>query len=410
MKINVGIGFVTGRKSFKHLVKTYIEGLNESQVNEKQISLNLFVNFDLGYTKTNINDYIITDKDVLKVVNSICYIDKAKISNETNYLIQNNIITLEESNLIFGEGYAMKRNTILYFAIKNKMDYLIFIDDDEYPIAPVKINDKIVWEGQDILSAHIQNIKNSDITYGYQCGYISPIPIIKFNSKLTEGDFKLFIKSISNDIINWESIKEKMVNGGITYVDPKIINNNLIEEVSEINGMKFISGSNLCFNLKNLDKLYPFYNPPGARGEDTFMSTCLSKCTVKKVPCYTFHDGFSKYKHILSGVLPNKLKAIIPNTNSIITRFLLASIGWIRYKPLLLYIIDRKNYCAKMDKIKENLTKVVPKICLYFKDKRFANILDEFDLYNFHVREHYENFQKTKATWIKVRDYASKFQ
>ncbi|WP_243103910.1 hypothetical protein [Clostridium sp. JN-1] len=410
MKVNIGIGFVTGRKNFKNLVKTYVESLNESQIDSKKVNINLFVNFDLGYTKTNINDYIITDKNVLEIINSISYLDKSKISNEIDYLVKNNIMTLEECKLIFGEGYAMKRNTILYFAIKNNMDYLIFIDDDEYPVAPIKINNKIVWEGQDILSTHIKNIKNSDITYGRQCGYISPIPIIKFNNDFTEDDFKLFIESISNDIINWESIKEKMVNSGVTYADPKIINSNLIEEVNEINGMKFISGSNLCFNLKNVDKLYPFYNPPGARGEDTFMSTCLSNCTVKKVPCYTFHDGFSKYQHILKGVLPGKLKAVVPNTNDIIRRFLLASIGWIRYKPLLLYITNKKDYNAKIGKMMDDLTKVTPKVCAYFKNKKFLNILDELKLYNFHVREHYEEFQKTKAAWIKARNFASKFQ
>ena len=58
--------------------------------------------------------------------------------------------------------------------------------------------------------------------------------------------------------------------------------------------MKFISGANLCFNLKNYKNFPPFYNPPGARGEDTFLSTCLSECSVRKVPCYTFHDGFSR--------------------------------------------------------------------------------------------------------------------
>ena len=74
--------------------------------------------------------------------------------------------------------------------------------------------------------------------------------------------------------------------------------------------MKFISGANLGLNLKNLDKLFPFYNPPGARGEDTFLSTCICECTIRKVPCYTFHDGFSTYQHLLLGVLPNNLKAM----------------------------------------------------------------------------------------------------
>ena len=129
------------------------------------------------------------------------------------------------------------------------------------------------------------------MTNGHHCGYISPIPQLDFNSKLSEDDFRTFIESISNDIINWDSIKAKMNDGGVTYADLDIINSKKVEVVNEKSGMKFISGANLGFNLKNLDKLFPFYNPPGARGEDTFLSTCICDCTIRKVPCYTFHAG-----------------------------------------------------------------------------------------------------------------------
>ena len=55
----------------------------------------------------------------------------------------------------------MKRNAVLYFALKNKMDYLIFFDDDEYPIANIKIDDSLVWKGQEVLSTHIKNINTA---------------------------------------------------------------------------------------------------------------------------------------------------------------------------------------------------------------------------------------------------------
>ncbi len=401
-KINVGVGFVTGRKNFKSVLKTYVNNWNESGlVDSKKHALHLFVAYDLDYTGTNLSDYKITDEEILDTVDSAHYLGNAAIAIEIQYLIKNKIISSKESKLIFGEGYAMKRNAVLYFALKNKMDYLIFLDDDEYPIATIKINDSLVWKGQEVLSTHIANIKHCDMTHGHHCGYISPIPYLDFNDTLTENDFKIFIEAISNDIINWASVKEKMDNGGITYAELDIIDSKRIQTVQEVNGMKFISGANLGFNLKNPDKLFPFYNPPGARGEDTFLSTCLSQCTIRKVPCYTFHDGFSTYENLLHGVLPNELKTM--QADKMVTkRFLQASLGWIRYKPLMLYIINKEDYQTNILKIKEDLEKVIPKICNYFKNDKFQTILRELDLFHTQVEKHHKDFETTKNAWIKI--------
>lgn len=365
----------------------------------------MFVAYDLKYKGTKVSDYQVTDEEILSVVDSAYYLGNSSIINEARDLVDKKVISLKEAKLIFGEGYAMKRNAVLYFALKNKMDYLIFLDDDEYPIATIKINDSIVWKGQEVLSDHIKNIQHADMTHGHHCGYISPIPYLDFNDKLSEDEFRIFIESISNDIINWDSIKEKMNDGGVSYANLDIINNEKVEVIKEINGMKFISGANLGINLKNIDKIFPFYNPPGARGEDTFLSTCISDCTIRKVPCYTFHDGFSTYEHLLLGVLPNKLKVMKADAGINTKRFLTASIGWIRYKPLLLYITERDNYETQMMEIKKNLLSVIPKICDYFGNEEFKNILTELDFYHNHVEEHYKDFENTKSTWIKIIKY-----
>jgi hypothetical protein len=402
-KINVGVGFVTGRKNFKNVVKSYVDNWNESGlVDKKKYALHLFVAYDLKYSSTKVSDYKITDEEILDMVDSAYYLGNSSIINESQSLIEKKVIDLNEANLIFGEGYAMKRNAVLYFALKNKMDYLIFLDDDEYPIATIKINDSIVWKGQEVISTHINNIQHADMTHGHHCGYISPIPHFDFNDKLSEDEFRTFIESISNDIINWDSIKEKMNDGGVTYADLDIINSKITEVVKEVNGMKFISGANLGFNLKNIDKLFPFYNPPGARGEDTFLSTCIGESIIRKVPCYTFHDGFSSYEHLLLGVLPNKLKVMKADSSIIKKRFLKAAIGWIRYKPLLLYITQRDNYETEIAKMKENLSHVIPKICDYFGNNEFKKILDELEFYHTHVEDHYKDFENTKSAWAKI--------
>ncbi len=401
--VNVGIGFATGRKNFRQVARTYVENWNECGLMEnEQINLNLIVAYDLKYKNTKPSDYRDLDKRVIDMLDYPYFISDDVMKKEAATLVSNGVINPYEAELLFGEGYAKKRNAILYFAIKNGMDHLLFIDDDEYPMATLKTKDGIYWHGQHVLGAHLKAIKNADITHGHHCGYVSPIPHIKYNDLMTEKDFQLFVETISNDIISWDSIKEKMEDGGVTYADESILYDGQPVEVPEVNHAKFISGSNLLIKLNTDSAIYPFYNPPGARGEDTFLSTCLTDLKVLKVPCYAFHDGFSMYPHLLNGILPYKLKPISAGNSRINDRFYKACVGWIRYKPLLLYITKRATYASEIEKMKENLQQVIPKICAYFKSNSFLKLKPELEYYSDRIIEHYEMFEQTKVSWAKV--------
>lgn len=406
--MKIGIGFVTGRKNFRHILKTYINHCQTSNFGQKNnVSLNFFAAYDLKYTGTKISDYKNVDPDDCNRVDSITFIGRNTVLNEIANLVQNGIVTSREARMIFGDGYGKQRNIVTYFAVKNGMDYLLFIDDDEYPVAPIREKDfDVVWKGQDLLKTHLENITGADVTNGYHCGYISPIPYIEYNSTLTEKDLKLFIEALSNDILNWDSIRSKLQNGGITFAERKVIDSPQVEPITETHGAKFISGSNLCLNLRNAEKLPPFYNPPKARGEDTFFSTCLADLTVLRVPCYTFHDGFLSYSSILHGVLPNSLKPVTGTSPQIIMRFLRASIGWARYKPLLLYITKPKNYEEKIEEAAEKLEKTVPKFCQYFHLPEFEMVKDELLNYHQNVRMHFTEFEETRYIWKKVIRFA----
>ena len=316
--IKVGIGFATGRKSFQKVLRTNIYNWMESGlVENKRISLNLFVAYDLDYHKTQITDYTNVHPELVEQIDSSKFIGSIARKEEIDYLIQENVININEARMIFGKGYAGKRNAVLYNAIKHNMDFLIFLDDDEYPIAVTNSRDNVIWGGQHVLLNHLKYITEADITNGHHCGYISPIPYMEFNDTMTEADFRSFIEAISNDIVNWETVKTVMEKGGVTYADTKILTSDDAIDVQETSHAKFISGANLCINLADPRRIFPFYNPPGARGEDTFLSTCLSERTVLRVPCYTFHDGFSTYNHLLEGVLPIRLKFIKADTEKI---------------------------------------------------------------------------------------------
>lgn len=405
MPLNVAIGFVTGRKHFQNVLRSYVNNwLEHGLIEDKNIRLNIFVSYDLKYFKTQIQDYKNVPPEVAEMVDSLHFFGTSEVKKEVNHLIDTGILSAVEAELLFGEGYAKKRNVVTYVAIKNRMDKLIFIDDDEYPAATFKNEfGRLLWMGQSVIGTHLRYNAEADITHGYHCGYISPIPFIKFNETLTEDDFRQFIEAVSNDIISWEGVRTNMVeNAGVTYADEYIINHPKTWEVPEENGMKFISGANLCFNLENAASLPPFYNPPGARGEDTFMSTCLTDLKVLKVPCYTFHDGFLMYNNILNGVLPVALQPIENNSPAILKRFVNATIGWMRYKPLLVYITNREHYEEIMDSIEQRLLYVIPKLNSFFKTDGFTAVLHEFKKFRKRVPAHYEEFQHTKNAWKKL--------
>lgn len=402
----VGIGFATGRKNFQKVLKTHIINMKESGLTEnKRISLNLFVAYDLSYQRTRVSDFTRIPAEIADQIDDKIFISQTSVRNEIDELVQNGVITTEQTTLVFGKGYAAKRNAVLYFAIKHQIDFLVFLDDDEYPMAVTNTRKKAVWSGQHVLSTHLKYITRSDITHGHHCGYISPIPYVDFNEVMTEDDFRLFIEAISNDIVKWDKIKTLMNDGGVTYADTWTLIQDDATEVMEVNHAKFISGANLCINLTDPHRVYPFYNPPGARGEDTFLSTCLSDRQVLKVPCYTFHDGFSTYNHLLDGVLPVRLKFISADNEQVITRFYRACLGWIRYKPLLLYITQPDRYSEIIKEMQESLSISLPKVCEYFNHPEFMNIMVELKKYHKNVVKHHEEFLKVQEAWAKIMKY-----
>jgi len=404
-KINVAIGFATGRKHFQRVLKSYVFNWLESNlVRDENVGLNLFIAYDLEYRDTKKSDYTSINPEVSQYLESTHFIGKKEIAETKQFMLASGIINPQEAAVLFRKGYAAQRNIILYHAIRSKMDCLLFLDDDEYPMAVTRNDITALWSGQQVLETHLRNIRGADITYGYHCGYISPIPFIEFSDKLPEDSFRRFIQAISNDIVNWDTIQKVINNGGVTYADAGVLVNRAVVEVPEIHHTKFISGSNLCINLSDPVRVFPFFNPPGARGEDTFLSTCLRERQVLRVPCYAFHDGFSAYNHLLSGVLPTRLKYIKADSEQITRRFYSACIGWVRYKPLLLYITDRGNFQNQISAMTMNLSQTLPLICKYFDSPLFMNVLDELKKYYGTVEKQYQAFEEVLRIWSKIMD------
>src|SRR5450759_5013481 len=95
-RLNVGLGFVTGRKSSKNVSRTYLGSWNETQKSTpaQNVALHLLVAYDLAYTNTEIADYAVTDDEAVRAVASSRYISDASIRTETQDLVRRQVLTL----------------------------------------------------------------------------------------------------------------------------------------------------------------------------------------------------------------------------------------------------------------------------------------------------------------------------
>ena len=126
--------------------------------------------------------------------------------------------------------------------------------------------------------------------------------------------------------------------------------------------------------------------------------------SVMKTPLYHFHDGFLKYKGIMSGKYPKKLKKIELKDENVGTRFFKASIGWLKYKPLLIYIQNRRKYKEEITKMRECLKISIPQIDKLFPDIDFSQLMPILDQYDEEVQKHYKEFVETNKAWNKVKN------
>lgn len=406
--INFGIGFITGRPNVCKIINNY-EKIIKEQVEELNVKVNItiYILFDLNYQHTIRTDFYGLLPEAYRNMR-IKYITPENILEYEKILISRYGMTQDEAKLFIGNGYAKARNTILYCAMQHNMDYIMFWDDDEYPIANIMQENQLKWIEQKNVLEHIKNIEQVEVTMGYRCGMMNPIPYIEYTDDIKEEDYKNFIDALENEVISWNKLQKMRENTScIAYADSDIAagkkNPEYIENIGKDN---FVLGSGICLNLNKLEKIPAFYNPPKARGEDTFFSCSLGEknSQVLRIPTYHFHDSFLQFTGIMKGKYPKRLsKTSLANTE-IEQRFLKATIGWTRYKPLLYYITDRANYEKIIEETRDKLKKSVKKINTEFLTCDFTCLLKELNKYDKDVEKHYEEYLKVNELWDKFKN------
>ena len=91
------------------------------------------------------------------------------------------------------------------------------------------------------------------------------------------------------------------------------------------------------------------------------------------------------------------------NDSSVGDRFLRASLGWIKYKPLLMYIMQRNTYLKDIAIAKEKLKNSIEKINKMFPESNFLCLVDELEKYDQNVHEHYKEYLKTNEVWNRIK-------
>jgi len=285
--------------------------------------------------------------------------------------------------------------------------YLRYPDNSELIEMSIDFEDEdeeITWVKQDNIINTINYMKKADVALGHKCGYVSPIPYIELKEDINEDLFKDYIEAVSNEAISWEGIREQLVKyHGFRYVPKSELEESKVREIKFDGIGKWVLGSPLCLNFTHLDKIPSFYNPEGARGEDAFFSTWLENSKVIEMPVYHFHDAFLKYTNILNEKYPKKLRKIKMEDEQTTERFIKASIGWIRYKPLFIYLTDRKNYNEKIDQIREKLRISIPEVNKLFANSDLNLLLPELEKFNSSVKKDYDDYIKTDEAWKKVK-------
>lgn len=406
-EVNFGIGFITGRPNVCKIINSYAKYLSDQVKDlDYKVNITIFILFDLGYQFTTRTDFYGILPETYKYVN-IKYITPEHIDEDKKILQSKYDLKPEEASLFIGKGYGKARNTILYHALRKKIDYLFFWDDDEYPLVAIKKGKELTWQKQPTIKEHLKNIGSSDVTFGCRCGIMSPIPYIEYDEDFNEEDYKRFIDGISNEAVFWDTVKKSREdNSFLKYVNENdVLNNSSIKEISDGKNIPMILGSNLCLNLKHLDKIAAFYNPPNARGEDTFFSTSLFDRGTKvvSIPVYHFHDGFLKFTRLMQERYPKQLLRVKLDDTSVEQRFYKACIGWIRYKALYVYITERENYDKIIKKAFEDLEQSVDKLSNKFETCDFRNLISEFEVYSKLVKKHYEEYKKVNEIWDKLK-------
>ncbi|MBI2504192.1 MAG: hypothetical protein HYW07_13285 [Candidatus Latescibacteria bacterium] len=314
---------------------------------------------------------------------------------------------LEEAGfaaLFRSRGYSSQKNIALAHALLAGADYLLFLDDDEYLAAPFPgEKGQLEWEEGDLLGAHLCGLKQVAITHGVLTGYSSPVPTDLDQYLAEEVRRRLGLAlGLGSEFI-----------AGDTFVRPRELIRcgdrdflgQLPRPLVQARGVKLLSGGNIAFDLGAMraGQIPPYFNPPGARGEDALLGAQLEAVACQQVPACIFHDPFQRYLGIARGEYPSQLDGVGVGPETL-ERFCRAFIGWVRYAPLLLRLTvgDAQEREERLERMQGELDELGPALARGLGWQGFAKGAEELRRYRGRLERDWEDLQRAREAWFRL--------
>jgi hypothetical protein len=175
--------------------------------------------------------------------------------------------------------------------------------------------------------------------------------------------------------------------------------------VAPVRGVKPMSGGNIAFDLHAVrtGRIPPYFNPPGARGEDSILGAQLSGVEFHRIPACIFHDPFQRYPGIARGEYPAKLEGVGAGPQTL-ERFCRVFIGWLRYAPLLLRltVADAREREERLGRMQVELAELGPALARGLGWPGFAGGAEELRRYRGRVEKDWEELQQAKEAWFRL--------
>jgi hypothetical protein len=292
-----------------------------------------------------------------------------------------------------GEGgevpYGAYRNTVLFKALLDGIDYLIFFDTDVEPRVLTQLEElQPQWQTIDFIGMHMRSLLKPDVsatTSEYSGYYIIPPMSFPGLGEFLTGLGKGMAVEYMEDCQEHQCLNLGPTSPGL----PRPTNKPL--------------GGNLGLDLTKAWRLAPFfstiYHYSGmtikGRGEDTLLgqSISASKGRIMDIDLRVFHDTYDHFPEV-----PNIRR------KSIRDRFYWACLGWIGRNPFLSWYLDKVG-ALKIDWRSETTLQHIglevggEKAADFLQDDRFRDLVVAYEASFEALPQAIERYQKLMQGW-----------
>ncbi len=290
--------------------------------------------------------------------------------------------------------YGAYRNAVLFKALLDGMDYLLFFDTDVEPRVLIDLEGlKAKWQDIDFVGSHMRSLTKEHIsatTSEYSGYYIIPPMSFSGLGDLLTGLGKGMSVEYMEDCHDHQCLNLGSASPGF----PRPIKKPL--------------GGNLGLDLRRARRLAPFYSTIynfdnmtiKGRGEDTLLGQAISvsRGQIMDVDLRVFHHTYEGFPAV-----PDIRR------KSIRDRFYLACLGWIGRNPFLSWYLDQLGALETDLRSETAMQRIGLEIggeraAEHLKDPRFTGLINAFEASSQILPDAIARYQRLMHGWQVLLD------